>query len=108
MSVQGFIHKGGVLFQRVLLHGLDQVGVAVLAQSHLNLVPNLYIVGRALHLAVYADASGVAGLVCHRAALDDSTNFQVLIQSHTDLQKRQAPARYGCLHIKTRLISQRP
>lgn len=60
MSVQGFIHKGGVLFQRVLLHGLDQVGVAVLAQSHLNLVPNLYIVGRALHLAVDADASGVA------------------------------------------------
>ena len=57
MSVQGFVHKGGVLFQRVLLHGLDQVGVAVLAQSHLNLVPNLYIVGRALHLAVHADAS---------------------------------------------------
>ena len=52
MSVQGFIHKGGVLFQRMLLHGLDQVGVAVLAQSHLNLVPNLYIVGRALHLTV--------------------------------------------------------
>ena len=56
MSVQGFIHKGGVLFQRVLLHSLDQIGVTVLAQSHLNLVPNLYIVGRALHLAVHADA----------------------------------------------------
>jgi len=36
----------------------------------------------ARHVAVGDDSTGVAGFVCHGAALDNAGNLQVFIQSH--------------------------
>ena len=61
---------------------LESVGASVAIFDSVEADPSLATVMKAVENGRSAGATGVAGFVCHGAALDNAGNLQVFIQSH--------------------------
>ena len=76
------VHHSRFVFFCIFIHGNDAGLHGARAKRELDDIVHLHIVGSAGNLAVDDDSTGVAGFVCHGAALDNAGNLQVFIQSH--------------------------
>ena len=77
-----FVHGNLIVLTDIVCHLQDLHRHGARTHGDLQLVTDLHFVAGLDHAAVDADAAVVAGFVGHGAALDETGNFQIFIQTH--------------------------